>query len=164
TGDVTALRQHGADVSAAVFTTDGKTLVTGDVHCAVHVWQTNPAGEWAWARTLEADRPLKPLVFASDMAVAISPDGRQVAACPAFGKDIFRWDLANGKLLRRLDSPEGLELRNLAWSPDGRLLAAGYRTESEEEQGVLLWEVGEGRCLRRQPSRLGHVFALAFSP
>src|SRR5262249_9474740 len=58
TGDVTALRQHGADVSAAVFTTDGKTLVTGDVHCAVHVWQTNPAGEWAWARTLEADRPL----------------------------------------------------------------------------------------------------------
>jgi dipeptidyl aminopeptidase/acylaminoacyl peptidase len=68
------------------------------------------------------------------------------------------WDVATGKELRRWPVPYS-SIEALAFSPDGRSLAAG-----SDDQTVRVWEVGTGKqryCLR------GHqrgVLSVAFSP
>lgn len=87
-------------------------------------------------------------------AVALSPDGSLVAAAR---RTIHLWSAAGKPLPGRF--PERLAwLRCLAFSPDGRSLAAG--ADSGE---VLVFETGGGPVLRHPAHRLP-VLALAFSP
>jgi hypothetical protein len=87
---------------------------------------------------------------------AVSADGRLVAGCK--GKTIRLWELASGKLRLSLSwdgefDPEFLKQFGLpappvlAFSPDGRLLAAhGYRggTRDRRVVSITLWETAGG--------------------
>jgi WD40 repeat protein len=85
--------------------------------------------------------------------VASSPDARTVAAEFVNGTSggVFLWDVASGKRLGKFP----LDVLNdgrphLAFSPDGKTLAAGYGHhdyESHEDRGVRLWDVGGGKLL-----------------
>lgn len=67
-------------------------------------------------------------------AVAWSPDGRYLA-CGTTGKELFVWDVANGKPLARLEGHTDM-VAALAWSPDGQRLASVAR------DGTLqVWDV-----------------------
>jgi WD40 repeat protein len=160
--EVDRLRAHRADVSAVVFAPDGKRLVTGDVQGTVNVWEPNPAGRWGCTRPpLQAPLPPEPPAFGNHLAIAISPGGRQVAACSARGTTVV-WDLADGTRVAELRGPRGEGLAGPAWSPDGRLLAVGYFATGEGESGVLVWDAAEHRRVDR-PLNLGGVFTVAFS-
>lgn len=85
----------------------------------------------------------------------VSLDGSLAAAIS--GSDILLWDVRGGKLLRTLNHA-GLTVNGLAFSPDGRRLAAGV-----DDGSVWLWHM-------RDPSppliKQGHrqpVFQVAFS-
>jgi WD40 repeat protein len=53
-------------------------------------------------------------------------------------------------------------LRDMALSPDARLLAAGY--QSKDKHGILVWDVATRKVKQPLAPDLGHVFAVGFSP
>jgi WD40 repeat protein len=98
-------------------------------------------------------------------AVAFSPDGKWLVAA---GYAVCLIDVATGKELRRFQaSGKFLDLDVVAFSPDGRTVAAGEtrgaRAFGNQGSAVILWDAGTGKELHRLA---GHedVTALAFSP
>lgn len=95
------------------------------------------------------------------LQLAFSPDSRCLAAAGRLrgSTGIAKvWDLADGRLLRSLDSPKTL-LWSVAFSPDGRSVVTGDSFGS-----LLLWELASGR---QRHAFIGHesrTYSLAFSP
>jgi WD40 repeat protein len=134
---------HDVDVSA-----DGENLVSGSRDSTVRLWDTRTGAE--------------KFVFkasAQVMAVAISADGRLVAAAPAGSKVVPLWDAASGKLIREL-GPHDNDIQCVAFSPDGRYLAAG-----SDQTTVAIWHVESGRreAILKFPNR-NRTESVAFSP
>lgn len=90
-----------------------------------------------------------------------SPDGRRLAATA--GDEVDLWDPAAGKELLPLnlpkDTPEVGWLNCLAYSRDGRTLAAGGFSGA-----IYLWEVSTGRVRAVFTGHRGRVSSLDFSP
>ncbi len=74
--------------------------------------------------------------------VAISPDGKTLAASFLGASGFALWDVETGRqTFRTAAHPTGGMLSALAFSADGRTLAAG------DAWGVNLWKVADGSCL-----------------
>ncbi|MCA2212328.1 nSTAND1 domain-containing NTPase [Jidongwangia harbinensis] len=76
--------------------------------------------------------------------VAVSPDRRRVAVGYLNGR-IQLWDSASLRQVGADLRHPGTDLHSVAFSPDGRYLAAGTLSVP---QGVAVWEVASGRRLR----------------
>ncbi len=87
--------------------------------------------------------------------VAVSPDGRSVAAW-GFDGGIRIWDVGNGRLLQILVRDPDRWGMALAWSPDGRVLAAGRAT-------ITFWNAGTGERGVELPGHTDFVRDLIFS-
>ena len=93
---------------------DGKWLAASDnAGQRVAIW---PAGavDGASVKFLRADS-------AGTGMVALSPDGSKIALAYRYDPGLVILEVATGKILRRLELPPR---HSLAWSPDGRWLAA----------------------------------------
>jgi serine/threonine protein kinase/WD40 repeat protein len=133
--EIARLREPGAAISALQFWPDGGTLVTGDNRGTIKVWQKTPSDQWAALRTLTMD-PAPDFVT----SLALTPDGKHLAACSANGTTISTWNLADGTRETPFRGSQGERLTCLAFSPQANLLAAGcYR---QGWHGVLVWDVG----------------------
>jgi WD40 repeat protein/serine/threonine protein kinase len=84
--------------------------------------------------------------------VLFSPDGRQLASVSA-DRTVRTWDASTGELTRRLEGG----VRPLAFSPDGKRLAAGM------EGTVTIWELATGKRETFLEEK-GWVSSVAFSP
>jgi WD40 repeat protein len=99
----------------------------------------------------------EPALTNSVRAIAVSPDGRRVAAAGTRG-DFHLWELG-GKLLHTFtgDRPDATQLagsESLAFSPDGKYLAAGGTTR------LALWDTATGKLAKLFPADsrgAGHV-------
>jgi WD40 repeat protein/predicted Ser/Thr protein kinase len=147
--------------SAAAFTPDGKTLLVGGM--------TGPAdappdrvdklegiiARWDTA-TGEPGEVLHSHA-ANVLALAVTPDGRGVAAAGLDG-GIQQWDLATG---RERPAPAGHRLPAdcLAYAPDGRTLASASRDGT-----VKLWDPATGRARTTLYGYAQAVSAVSFSP
>jgi WD40 repeat protein len=106
-------------------------------------------------------------------AVPLSPDGR-VVLCRAGEGEARGWILDRAGKLRLLkDRPQedlGMSFRRVAFSADGRILAAtrgqhvGGLPAPENLERVYLWETSTGRLLRTLKRLPWFVRALALSP
>jgi WD40 repeat protein len=125
-----------------------------------------------------ADRPLLVPEGRVD-TVAFSPDGRTLAAgynhsepriSDSYRGGVVLWDLPGCKRLAGEPSPvpEG-QLSFLTYSPDGRVLAAGYHAlgfgSGFDHGGVVLWDAASRRRLVDRPLRVpeGRVVSVSFS-
>ena len=148
---------HSAWVQDAVFSPDGKHVLTGDSDGTTVLWDT------------ESGRLLREYGTTHGVnAVAFSPDGKLIVTGGGLQTDaeLFLWDVTSGQLVRRLDAV--WKIRSAAFSPDGKLLltsGADYK-EGKTTYEIDLWNVATGRRLR---SVSGHkegsvVYCVAFSP
>ncbi len=167
---VRRIEGHSQGNDFLAFTPDGRSLIsagrdaarwTGDgmaVEGSIRSWDVN-TGEL---------RRLIPWGTDEAVAVAVSPDGRWLAA-GLKDRSIRIWDAESGRELRRF---VGLERDTacLAFSPDGRTLASGEGAPEPSDTWdvglgcISLRDVASGRELRRWGAHQWCVQGLAFSP
>jgi WD40 repeat protein len=164
-------------ISALAFSPDGQTLYAGGGD-GDFTEQTI----WLWDVATSKER--KQVKIPRAFNLAFTPDCKLVAQLgndPQTGTSVLSlFDVENGKELRALDLPPNSRIGALAFSPDGRILAAGGQNQLIDPQGqvtarrlVGLWDVASGRpiqiSLENQPPQAFNYyygtssFQLAFS-
>ncbi|MGI5196095.1 helix-turn-helix domain-containing protein [Streptomyces sp. CA-288835] len=130
---------------------------------AVHAYRTSPTREATAALYAAAALPLSERLVGGTKpvdAIALSPDGRTVAANSRDGK-VRIWDLPGGRL--RHTFVVGFDSGEIAaFSPDGRTLAV--TAVRADDVVVALLDPVAGRELRTFTIRDGAVRGMAFSP
>src|SRR5205823_607933 len=100
-------------------------------------------------------------------AVAFAPDGRLLVAGLSDGA-VWRHDLSAGRDLPELRLDGNRPVGCLAFSPNGKVLAAGATVRGgiagHEPSLVQLWDTATGVELRRFPANEKSVSALSFAP
>jgi WD40 repeat protein/serine/threonine protein kinase len=175
------LPQHRSSVTALAFTSDGIRLVSGDRGGTIHVWQANAHGGCRLERTIRAAPAVAgppPSDFPAINSLAISPDGKQLAASLFFSptasqslpRTISLWNLADGTQTASFGR-ESEWLFSPAFSPDGKLLAAAYCRTTQNgvsaatQHGVWLHDLGSRGDVRDLPLDVGCIRKLLeFSP
>jgi WD40 repeat protein len=88
-------------------------------------------------------------------------EASQLGQMRASGR-IVLWDAA-GREIHRFGKGWGEWCDCVAFSPDGRTLAAGARPTGFQQGGLQLWDLTTGAEVRRLGEQ-GHVNCIAFSP
>ncbi|MDP9342064.1 MAG: AAA family ATPase [Actinomycetota bacterium] len=141
-------QKYGNDVEALAFSPDGRTLAGIDDHAVIYLWDV---GSHGLTRTVSATP--HPGAFNGGIGVAFSPDGLLAAA---YSGAVTTWRLPEMKALYTLK----LDAKPLAFSPDGKLLAAGGG-----DGAVRLYDAAGGSAAGPPiPADSGPLETVAFSP
>jgi WD40 repeat protein len=147
-GIIAVLTSDGGAVTSVAFSTDGRTLATGNADGTTRLW------DMASHRQIAAlTGPTGPVD-----SVAFSPDGRTLATGNADGTARL-WDMATHRQIATLTGPTG-PVSSVAFRPDGKTLATG-----SADARVRLGDVATHRPSGSLPTGpTAPVSSVAFSP
>jgi WD40 repeat protein len=162
--DLAELPGPSSRVVSLSFAADGRKLASGAIDGTLKVWQADPGSVWSCTRTIKIDGPTRPRAWVGlTVAVALTPDGKFLAACTTDQSAVSLWSLADEEapptLLR---GPGEVELCCVAFNPKGDVLAVGC-AGPREATGVLVWKLATPQS---QPTLLpssDSVLRVAFS-
>lgn len=141
------LEGHQGAVDAAVFSPDGRHVLTGSADHSAQLWEVSNA------RGLGILEGHEHRVT----AVAFSPDGTRALTASADGTARV-WDLANGQEILKV-AREGVRFTAAAYSPNGRQAVTGGN------DGIArLWDLRSGAELRQFSGHAEAITSLALSP
>jgi WD40 repeat protein len=172
---------HSKWIRRVVATPDGNTFVSVGDDMVCRLWD---ASSGRLIQALRGHAELTPSHFASMLyAVAVSPDGRHLATGDKVGHIVI-WDLESSRPVATLEAPELYTwdpvqrrhsiggIRALAFSPDGKQLAAGGSAKIsniDHLDGKALvqvydWQKGERTHVFASDKFQGLVHDLCFHP
>jgi RNA polymerase sigma factor (sigma-70 family) len=160
------LRGHTAEARAVRFVPGGKLVASAGTDQKVYLWDLTTG-----QLVQQLDGSPKGMTY----SVAVSADGKTLAAGDYSDGTIHIWDLVTGKLVHQVKVGDqiGDGVMRLAFAPSGKVLAVGEtalnamraRQEREEmDARIQLWDVTTGNKLREIPAHKYCVKSLAFSP
>jgi WD40 repeat protein len=158
-------RVNGDWVGALAYSGDGRALASLERTGAVRLWDLaagKERGRFLLPGLALNDRHFEFLPELSDAGpcLALSPDGRRLAASDGESGWVSVWEVATGTECCRWDLPKGAAVGSLSFSPDGRLLAVGDCTSGD----LSLWRAATGRRCGLFPGRPHCLPVFAFSP
>ncbi len=125
------LPAHGAGVRTLLFTADSKTLVSGGGDCRIRLWDCVKGQELPREAGAFQHR-------AAVWSLALSADGKTLVSG---AEAVFLWDIATGKLQRRLQGHIG-EVYGVSLSADGRRVAS-----LGADRTLRMWDTASGKEL-----------------
>jgi hypothetical protein len=145
---------HETIVTSAVFSPDGKFILSGSGDQTVRLWNLETGQEVRCFRMKKGE----PDAHGGGVySVAFSPNGQQAVSG---GMDTLRlWDVASGKQLRRFDTPTNFVL-SVAFSPDGKHIAS----VSSADSFVRIWDANSGQQVMILKGHSGPAAAVVYSP
>ncbi|HEX5132178.1 MAG TPA: WD40 repeat domain-containing protein [Candidatus Krumholzibacteria bacterium] len=118
---------HGAGITRVAFTPDGTMFATSSLDSTCGLWRTDSG---------DSVRRWGPLPAGAE-SIAIHPAGTMVAAGLSDGT-VLVWDIASGQEKARL---AGAGWAMVAFSPDGKKLAAGFQNQKFSEWNAATFEL-----------------------
>jgi WD40 repeat protein len=137
----------------------------GEPHGTLSLAATPHGKTFAWAgggkqvklwEITRPDRQVYPPLKSGVLAIALSADGRTLAAADDWA--VRLWNTTDKQEQTTLNGHKG-KVSSLAFSPDGRTLASG-----SWDKRVTFWDVASGRARQTYDWDIGWVRAVAFSP
>jgi WD40 repeat protein len=150
----------GLAFQATVFSADGKTIAATvseevrkvnsiEIRTVIKLWDAN---NFTLKRTLEGDSQL--------VSLALSPDGKRIAAVNPGKKTVKVWNAETGALERTLNTGEA-QPWTVAFSPDSATFLVTQNSDGSGE--VTLWDAVTGK-LKRRLTREKAISTAVFSP
>ena len=143
---------HTAEVSSVAYSPDGKHIASAALDGTVKIW----AGDTGLEVVKLAGHSL------AAFAVAYRPDGLQVASVEPIkpGVDTIKlWDVASGREVKKVKTPEAATGYAVAYSPDGSRIAYGAKDGT-----VKIWDTATRVETRTFKGHTDLVSAVAYSP
>jgi WD40 repeat protein len=132
---------HQGGVMSVAVSPDGTKVASAGEN--IRLWETTTG------------KPIR-ILPGSAVSVAFAPDGKTLAS--AGGASVRLWDVASGKLLKKIDGKR--LLRAVTFSPDGNYLAAG-----DEQAAIRIWNLQtEKESPPIDMQAIAESLSLAFSP
>jgi WD40 repeat protein len=151
-------------ILSAAITSDGRRIVTSSDHGEIALWDGSD-GSRLW--TIESNSEIYEQ-GAGLGKVVFSPDDKIIASSGSSYSDrVYLFDASSGTLLKQLLPADdgsstgrvGMRIESLAFSPDGKILAA-----ADDLDGIRFWDVEAGASLPSPVSDSIEMRSIAYSP
>jgi WD40 repeat protein/DNA-directed RNA polymerase specialized sigma24 family protein len=190
----TVRMRHGHAISGVVFSRDGKSIIASDYESGVHVWDVAEGKEvrqllkdayYCHSVALSPDgRTLAVALGDQSVRLCDPSSGREFASLPAasernspllFSNDgslvtrgvdnkaVHIWDVATGRQIHKVTF--ALSVGSASLSGDGNLLACPLESGFASGNSVCLWDLAQGKEVRRLSSDPdGYSLKAIFAP
>jgi WD40 repeat protein len=162
--DLTPRDAHPGTISAIAFSRDGKAVISAGAD-GVRVWEAATGRGLRHILPPGEEERRRHGTGGGRTQCLLSPGGRYLVCgmLPSDGMQVV--DLAGGEYVGGLlEWAKNRVVTALAFSPDGRTLAAGTSAPDREEFPLVLWELASGRVRAEFKGHRGPVNVLAFAP
>jgi WD40 repeat protein len=144
---ITSFIGHEVRVSAVLFSSDGRTMISGDLQGMVRIWDSWTGKE---TRNLRAHQH-------GINAIALSGDGLTLGTA-SFDKTVRLWDLSSGRRLKQIDK-HGTQVLSLALNFNAKTVVSGTDYGS-----VRVWDFPFNEPRERFGDKGNSVWSIALAP